>query len=229
MAPWCSPTLPSHSIPWPPHLQYRSVPGRVTSSTKRPPGTRDELMYQNTSKTSSAQRRLRAAYAARIRWAAQGRAGQAKGIAWLRLCRVGNRSSRQSRNIRQAWFGITTGLFKAPCHVAQDPSNPTSSSQRASLFEADPGIDLGPGTVPALPNCTWRKSDEPLLMKLADSCEGSGQTTKRAKIVVASARRWDSRLSQAEPVVSRPADYKHRSKKSAPVITLRRSMANSMS
>eukprot|EP00903_Cladosiphon_okamuranus_P009619 g9155.t1 len=51
------------------HLQpmRRSVAGRVTSSTKRPPGTRDELMYQNTSKTSSAQRRLRAAYAARIR------------------------------------------------------------------------------------------------------------------------------------------------------------------
>lgn len=50
-------------------LMLRSVAGRVTSSTKRPPGTRDELMYQNTSKTSSAQRRLRAAYAARIRWA----------------------------------------------------------------------------------------------------------------------------------------------------------------
>ncbi|CAN0078154.1 unnamed protein product [Ectocarpus sp. 4 AP-2014] len=45
----------------------RSVAGRVTSSTRRPPGTRDELMYQNTSKTSSEQRRLRAAYAARIR------------------------------------------------------------------------------------------------------------------------------------------------------------------
>lgn len=30
-------------------------------------------MYQNTSKTSSAQRRLRAAYAARIRWVGQGK------------------------------------------------------------------------------------------------------------------------------------------------------------
>ncbi|CAM9248189.1 unnamed protein product [Scytosiphon promiscuus] len=49
------------------HPVRRSVAGRVTSSTRRPPGTRDELMYQNTSKTSSAQRRLRAAYAARIR------------------------------------------------------------------------------------------------------------------------------------------------------------------
>ncbi|CAM9701740.1 unnamed protein product, partial [Laminaria digitata] len=50
------------------HLQpmRRSVPGRVTTSTRRPAGTQDELMYQNASKTSSAQRRLRAAYTARM-------------------------------------------------------------------------------------------------------------------------------------------------------------------
>lgn len=60
------PEILSFLIP-PPPPNLRSVPGRVTSSTRRPPGTRDELMYQNTMKTSSAERRLRAAYAARIR------------------------------------------------------------------------------------------------------------------------------------------------------------------